>query len=83
MGEDSNTYERVPDMPVGMGMPDDCNGYFTVTKGYRKVFRPSPALASPGIPSRLPFPPPLPPIKFFNVAKGVPRRWGGGERGHN
>ena len=28
---------RVPDMPMGLGMPDDCNGYFTVTKGYRKV----------------------------------------------
>jgi len=37
VGDDGNTCERIPEMPMGMGMPDDCNGYFTVTKGYRKV----------------------------------------------
>jgi hypothetical protein len=37
-GEDSKTCERVPEMPLGIGgMPSDCDGYFTITKGYRKV----------------------------------------------
>jgi len=30
--------ERVPEMPLsGYGAPDECSGYFTITKGYRKV----------------------------------------------
>jgi hypothetical protein len=30
--------ERVPDMPLsGFGVPEDCDGFFTVTRGYRKV----------------------------------------------
>eukprot|EP00960_Hanusia_phi_P077226 768667-Hanusia_phi.AAC.8 len=29
---------RVPEMPeVGFGAPQDCNGYFVITKGYRRV----------------------------------------------
>ncbi len=30
--------ERVPDMPLsGFGVPEECDGSFTVTRGYRKV----------------------------------------------
>jgi len=35
---EQNTCERVPDMPMaGYGAPSDCAGFFTVSRGYRKV----------------------------------------------
>ena len=35
---EKKTCERVPDMPVsGFGAPEGCSGFFTVTRGYRKV----------------------------------------------
>jgi hypothetical protein len=37
VAEGGDKCERIPEMPMGVGMPDDCNGYFTVSKGYRKV----------------------------------------------
>jgi hypothetical protein len=36
--EGTDTCTRAPEMPdLSMGMPSDCDGYFTVSKGYRKV----------------------------------------------